>query len=102
MLLGNLGLMVCITDHYTVPGELSCSHGREYEYVFWDVAPCNVVEIYRRFRGTCCLHHQVTSEDSLLHKTVPIASNICPPSTVILPTGGSLLIVVLNETGKLS
>jgi hypothetical protein len=26
--------------------------------VFWVVAPCSVVEVYRRFRGRCCLHHQ--------------------------------------------
>jgi hypothetical protein len=26
--------------------------------VFWDVAPCSLVEVYRRFRGACCLHHQ--------------------------------------------
>jgi hypothetical protein len=26
--------------------------------VFWDAAPCNLVEVYRRFRGACCLHHQ--------------------------------------------
>jgi hypothetical protein len=26
--------------------------------VFWDVAPCNLVEVYRRFRGACCLHQQ--------------------------------------------
>jgi hypothetical protein len=26
--------------------------------VFWDVAPCGLVEVYQRFRGTCCLHHQ--------------------------------------------
>jgi hypothetical protein len=25
--------------------------------VFWDVAPCSLVEIFRRFRGACCLHH---------------------------------------------
>jgi hypothetical protein len=23
---------------------------------FWVVAPCSLVEVYRRFRGTCCLH----------------------------------------------
>jgi hypothetical protein len=28
--------------------------------VFWVVAPCNLVEVYRRFRGACCLHHQGT------------------------------------------
>jgi hypothetical protein len=26
--------------------------------VFWDVAPCSLVEVYRRFRGAYCLHHQ--------------------------------------------
>jgi hypothetical protein len=23
---------------------------------FWDVTPYSLVEMYRRFRGTCCLH----------------------------------------------
>jgi hypothetical protein len=26
--------------------------------VFWDVAPCSLVEDYRHFRGAYCLHHQ--------------------------------------------
>jgi hypothetical protein len=26
--------------------------------VFWVVVPCSLVEIYQRFRGPCCLHHQ--------------------------------------------
>jgi hypothetical protein len=26
--------------------------------VVWNVAPCNLVEVYRRFGGTCCLHPQ--------------------------------------------
>jgi hypothetical protein len=26
--------------------------------VFWAVAPCSLVEVYQRFRGPCCLHHQ--------------------------------------------
>jgi hypothetical protein len=26
--------------------------------VFWVVAPCSQVEVYQRFRGPCCLHHQ--------------------------------------------
>jgi hypothetical protein len=26
--------------------------------VFWVVAPCCLVEVYQRFRGTCSLHHQ--------------------------------------------
>jgi hypothetical protein len=26
--------------------------------VFWDVAPCGLVDIDRRLRGAYCLHHQ--------------------------------------------
>jgi hypothetical protein len=26
--------------------------------VFWVVVTCSLVEVYRRFRGACCLHHQ--------------------------------------------
>jgi hypothetical protein len=35
--------------------------------VFWVVAPCSLVEVYQRFRGPCCLHHQGDNpEDSHL------------------------------------
>jgi hypothetical protein len=35
--------------------------------VFRDVEPCGLVEVYRRFRGACCLHLQGhrTSETSV-------------------------------------
>jgi hypothetical protein len=26
--------------------------------VFWVVEPFSLVEVYQRFRGPCCLHHQ--------------------------------------------
>jgi hypothetical protein len=26
--------------------------------VFWAGASCSLIEVYRRFRGVCCLHHQ--------------------------------------------
>jgi hypothetical protein len=29
--------------------------------VFWIVAPCSLVEVYRHFIGACCVHHQGTS-----------------------------------------
>jgi hypothetical protein len=28
----------------------------KFRFVFWDVLPCKIID--RRFRGTCCLHHQ--------------------------------------------
>jgi hypothetical protein len=28
--------------------------------VFWVAAPCSLIEVYQRFRGPCCLHHQIT------------------------------------------
>jgi hypothetical protein len=30
---------------------------KTFRFVFWDVLPCKII-VYRRFRGTCCLHHQ--------------------------------------------
>lgn len=34
-------------------------HGGDYwRRFFWVVAPCFLLEIYRRFRGVCCLQHQ--------------------------------------------
>jgi hypothetical protein len=39
--------------------------------VFWVVALCSLVEVHRRFRGACCLHHQGNRpeepEDNRLH-----------------------------------
>jgi hypothetical protein len=29
--------------------------------VFWDVAACSLAEVYRRFRGACCLQLQQSS-----------------------------------------
>jgi hypothetical protein len=35
--------------------------------VFWVVAPCSLVEIYRPFRGACCLHHQDDADGGRKH-----------------------------------
>jgi hypothetical protein len=73
--------------------EISGSHGSSVKMaVFWVVAPCSLVEVYRRFRATCCLlslmmeaastsetsvhFYQTTlrnsSEDSHLHKRISL------------------------------
>jgi hypothetical protein len=31
--------------------------------VLWDVAPCSLVQIDRRFRGVYCLHHTLRHEN---------------------------------------
>jgi hypothetical protein len=41
--------------------------------VFWVVAPCNLVEVYQRFRGPCCLHHQ--GDESSPSSTYNISQN---------------------------
>jgi hypothetical protein len=43
--------------------------------VFWIVAPWDLVEVYRRFRGACYLHHQGSS----LKIVVFDLSQYCPP-----------------------
>jgi hypothetical protein len=34
--------------------------------VFWNVAPCNLVEVYRSFRGACCLNLQDDTDSKYL------------------------------------
>jgi hypothetical protein len=38
--------------------------------VFWIVVPCSVVEVYQRFRGPCCLHHQLMMEAAKTSETL--------------------------------
>jgi hypothetical protein len=35
--------------------------------VFWDVAPCGLVEVYRRFRGAFCLYNQGVDDGGNKH-----------------------------------
>jgi hypothetical protein len=28
------------------------------KFFFWNVLPCSQIDVDRRFRGACCLHHQ--------------------------------------------
>jgi hypothetical protein len=46
---------------------ISSSQGGEYEewLVFWDVAPCSLIDTDRRFRGAYCLHHQGSRSKNL-------------------------------------
>jgi hypothetical protein len=37
--------------------------------LFWDVAPCSLVEIDRHFGGTYCLHHQEVGSHALSYDT---------------------------------
>lgn len=49
----------------------------------WDVVPCSLVDIYRRFRGSYCLHqHRDTNQDRILLTMCGIAP---PLNHKILP-----------------
>jgi hypothetical protein len=43
-----------------------CLHNQ----VFWVVAPCSLLEVYRRYRGPCCLHHQLMMEATRISETL--------------------------------
>jgi hypothetical protein len=49
--------------------------------VFWDVAPCSLIDIDRRFRGAYCHHHQglilhgATSQKTVIFITQMIKSD---------------------------
>jgi hypothetical protein len=46
--------------------------------VFWVVAPCSLVEVYQRFRGPCCLHHQTDNGTK-------VKSEVGPPPVIDYP-----------------
>jgi hypothetical protein len=53
----------------------------------WDVVPCSLVDIYRRFRGSYCLHqHRDTNQDQILSTMCGIAP---PLNHKILPKNHS-------------
>jgi hypothetical protein len=55
--------------------------------VFWVVSPCILVEIYQRFRGPCCLHHQgdETRPDDGSSKVLWNVGKFLPDYTALQP-----------------
>jgi hypothetical protein len=48
------------TSSYLLHCDISGSHAANMKMaVFCVVTPCSLVEVYRRFRGASCLHHQM-------------------------------------------
>jgi hypothetical protein len=45
--------------------------------VFWVVAPCSLVEVYQRFSGPCCLHHQGYEYPQILQYNVNPVCDKC-------------------------
>jgi hypothetical protein len=50
--------------------------------VFWVVAPCSLVEVYRRFRGACCLHHQCDRHVKLNAYETPLKKEVTVPGAI--------------------
>jgi hypothetical protein len=53
--------------------------------VFWVVVPCRLVEVYHRFRGPCCLHHQGDHPDDGGSKDLWNVVKLLPDYTVLQP-----------------
>jgi hypothetical protein len=54
------------TDDNTVGFEVLTAASMKMA-VFWVVAPCNLVQVYQRFGGACCLHHQGPDDGGSKH-----------------------------------
>jgi hypothetical protein len=53
--------------------------------VFWDVAPCSLVEMDRRFRGAHCLHHQgIPNFYKTTRRNIPEDSHLLGGSIALL------------------
>jgi hypothetical protein len=60
--------------------------------VFWVVAPCSLVEVYRCFRSACCLHHQGDKYGATSQTTVIFEEpEISPRNTLFTILTGPLL-----------
>jgi hypothetical protein len=59
--------------------------------VLWDVAPCSLVEVYRRFKDDCCLH-RLGDEEVPLRRWVTSTrqhgatsrQQLCSPLTIVI------------------
>jgi hypothetical protein len=47
----------CETRWSSVRFQVLAAASMMFRFVFWGVLPCKII-VDRRFRGTCCLHHQ--------------------------------------------
>jgi hypothetical protein len=54
--------------------------------VFWDVAPCSLVDIDRRFRCAYCLHHQALMTETV--STSETSANIYQTTRRNIPEDG--------------
>jgi hypothetical protein len=55
--------------------------------LFRVVAPCSLVEVYRRFRGACCLHHQGDESKPCAKKRLEIQEPVSEGRTLAGPVG---------------
>jgi hypothetical protein len=63
--------------------------------VFWVVVSCCLVEVYGRFRGACCLHHQ--DKTTRLHETTSWKTFSYALSSEFQISPGVAVIIKLNK-----
>jgi hypothetical protein len=67
--------------------------------VFWVVAPWSLIEVYQRFRGPCCLHHQgdvigaTTQKTAILDVTLFVWIRKC---NILIAAMINILRILLN------
>jgi hypothetical protein len=69
--------------------------------VFWVVAPCSLVEVYQRFRGPCCLHHQgdrpKTQKTAIFILTAVRTSNPTPFFCLVVAQNFKMTVINLKQ-----
>lgn len=55
---GQEGLYVHSVNMEYIRDNILGAYDGDYEDVFWDVVPCNLMDTKGRFRGTCCLYQK--------------------------------------------
>jgi hypothetical protein len=57
--------------------------------VFWDVAPCSLVEVHRHFRGPCCLHNERDAPLKLRSPSTGLHGEISQKAVIFILTAVS-------------
>jgi hypothetical protein len=71
--------------------------------VFWDVPPCRLADVHRRFRGAYCLHHQ--GDERLMMEAVSSSEtlvNIYQTTWYNIPEEGIFIFVAVRTSNLTS
>jgi hypothetical protein len=79
---------------------MSGSRGAENEDVFWDITPCSVTGIDRRFRRVYCLHHHGATSENI--SVFNCNKRLTPSNYIHNITTTKIFVSLVTSTGDIA